>query len=128
MQTLAGSPRCEDQPYGKQVPFSCTTSHRLNISHKTSHSKYELYNIIDISMKISTLVIESNEVPITHQTAFPNMFSTLTSFLYPAMYQARISNVRTLGEKTSHIKLIFLKYIVDFCLIILGEKYAAYFT
>ena len=34
-------------------------------------------------MKISTLVIDSNEFVITHQTAFPNMFSTLTSFLYP---------------------------------------------
>ena len=43
-----------------------------------------------------------------------NMFSTLNSFLYPAMHQARISNVRTLGKKTSHIKLIFVKYIVKF--------------
>ena len=63
-----------------------------------------------LSIKISTLVIDSNEFPITHQTAFP-MFSTLTSFLYPAMHQARISNVRTLREKNSHIKLIFVKYI-----------------
>ena len=88
-------------------------SHRLTISHKTSYSKYELY-IIYISIKISALEIGSNEFPITHQTAFPNTFSTLTSFLYPAMHQARISNVRTLGEKTSHIKLIFVKYIVNF--------------
>ena len=56
------------------------------------------------------------------------MFSTLTSFLYPAMHQARISNIRTLGEKTSHIKLIFVKYIVNFFFIILDKSYEASFT
>ena len=79
-------------------------------------------------MKILTLVIDSNEFSITHKTAFPNTFSTLTSFLYPAVHQARIFNVRTLGEKTSHSKLIFVKYVVNFKKIILGQSYEASFT
>ena len=78
-------------------------------------------------MKISTLVIDSNEFP--YQTAFPNTFSTLTSFLYPDMHQARIFQRTDSGRED-------LSHQINICKIhselkkkpIMGQSYEASFT